>query len=352
MAINRAISGLRMLSAAGMLIAGLGAQQAHAGQGQVIISYWDHAAPIQSTVIATQPSLLKLIPATPKWIPIEASPPAIAAMKSGAFDFLTDVGNPPVTSGIANGADFKVVYLSSVDYVELVVKPGITKPSDLVGKTFSDLVGSSEDYAFRGWLKVNNLLSKVTVIGLTGMETSVAAFKAGRIDGAYVDNAQAQEMIADGGHILTTSTQIAKLGYAGIDVVIVRTPFLKAHPAVVQGYVCAAIAATNLMLSPNRSARDAAFKTAASITGQPVNQAISTGEAQIGTAYIPVKDEWSWFVGADGKVASGSIAKNYAQTVSFLLANGRIKTAISAADIAPHIDPSFVHKALNGGCPK
>ena len=342
---------IKTVLAAGLLAVFCGAVPGHAqSQPNVIISYWDHSAPSQETVIATQPSLLKLLGAKPSWVPIEASPPAIAAMKAGSFDFITGVGNPPVVSGIATGADFKVVWLGSVDYVELVVRPSIRKASDLAGKTVVDLVGSSEDYALRGWLKVNGLTNKVTVLGLPGMETPVAAYKSGRVDAAYVEFAQAQEMVKAGGHVLVDSVKIARLGYAGINVTIVRTPFARQHPEVVQGYVCAALAATKLIEDPKHSVRDSAFRAAAAITGQPLDQAVATGEQGVITADVRPQDEWSYFEGADGSVASGGIAQNYLKSVAFLVANGRIHRTLTTQDIIPHIDPSYVRKALHGGC--
>jgi NitT/TauT family transport system substrate-binding protein len=346
--VSRVVRGLALVGALAML----GGVRPVAAQSlpEVKISYWDHSAPSQETVIATQPALLKQLRAKPTWIPIEASPPAIAAMKAGSFDFITGVGNPPVVSGIAASGDFKVIWLGSLDYVQLVVKKSITAPNDLAGKTIVDLIGSSEDYAFRGWLKVNHLQNKVNVLGLAGMETPVAAFKAGRIDGAYVDYAAAREMVQDGGHVLVDSVRIAKLGYAGINVTIVRTAFAQQHPDVVQGYVCAAVAATKLIEDPSKSVRDGAFKAAAALTGQPVEEAIATGEEGVSGADVKLGDEWSYFADAHGNVAGGGIVRNYLQTVSFLVDNGKIPHTLTAQQILPHIDTSYVRKALAGQC--
>jgi len=39
------------------------------------------------------------------------------------------------------------------------------------------------------------------------------------------------------------------------------------------------------------------------------------------------------------------------QTGKFLVAQGRLTTAPTAAQIAAHIDVTFIKKALAGGCP-
>ena len=45
------------------------------------------------------------------------------------------------------------------------------------------------------------------------------------------------------------------------------------------------------------------------------------------------------------------IVKAYVQTGQFLVSQGRLSSAPAAAQIAPHIDPTFVKKALAGACP-
>ena len=43
--------------------------------------------------------------------------------------------------------------------------------------------------------------------------------------------------------------------------------------------------------------------------------------------------------------------KAYELTAKFLIGQGRLTTIPSAAQIASHIDTSFIKKALTGGCP-
>ena len=55
------------------------------------------------SIIESQPSLAKLIPAHLHYVPFEAGVTAIAEMKSGAVQAISGVGNPPVTEAIGNG---------------------------------------------------------------------------------------------------------------------------------------------------------------------------------------------------------------------------------------------------------
>ena len=52
------------------------------------------------SIIESQSSLAKLIPASLHYVPFEAGVTAIAEMKSGSVQAISGVGNPPVTEAI------------------------------------------------------------------------------------------------------------------------------------------------------------------------------------------------------------------------------------------------------------
>ena len=86
-----------------MMVSALAATAARADT--VNISTWTHGAPLQDAVIASQPDLLKMIPADPKWLPITSGPAALAGMKGGAYNIVNGVGNLPVATAIAKGGE-------------------------------------------------------------------------------------------------------------------------------------------------------------------------------------------------------------------------------------------------------
>jgi uncharacterized protein YfaA (DUF2138 family) len=55
------------------------------------------------SIIESQTSLSKLIPAKLHYVPFEAGVTAIAEMKSGAVQAISGVGNPPLTEAIGSG---------------------------------------------------------------------------------------------------------------------------------------------------------------------------------------------------------------------------------------------------------
>ena len=56
-------------------------------------------------------------------------------------------------------------------------------------------------------------------------------------------------------------------------------------------------------------------------------------------------------LGIAATTGSQRIAAAYQQTAKFLVAQGRITSVPSAAQIAAHVDTTFIKKALAGGCP-
>jgi len=265
-------------------------------------------------------------------------------MRAGSIDMVTEVGNPPVTAAIANGTPLTVIWEGFNDSsIKLVVNKSIKSSKDLVGKTIGDLIGSSEDYEFQGWLQHEGLLGKVNVVGFTGEQTPVSAFLTGKIDGAYIEPPQDADMIKAGGHVLTTSEKIAKLGYYGINVTIVRPEYARSHRKVVQGYLCAVLKASTLMEGPRR---DTYFARATAMTGQSPAQAILSAHE---TIYTTPRNAMSYLVGPHG-TASSIVAKTYAKTSDFLVHLGRIPKGVTAQQVGKLIDASYLRNALKGKC--
>jgi hypothetical protein len=116
------------------------------------------------SIIESQPSLAKLIPAKLHYVPFEAGVTAIAEMKSGAVQAISGVGNPPLTEAIGSGTGVTVVMGWGFDDDQLLVPASVTSPAQLAGKSVGVLVGSSEDYELLGYLALQHLTGKVKVV--------------------------------------------------------------------------------------------------------------------------------------------------------------------------------------------
>jgi ABC-type taurine transport system substrate-binding protein len=150
------------------------------------------------SIIESQPSLAKIIPAHLHYVPFEAGVTAIAEMKSGAVQAISGVGNPPATEAIGTNTGVTVVMGWGFDDDQLLVPASITSPAQLAGKSVGVLVGSSEDYELLGYLGLEHLTGKVKVVPFADENAAGAAALSGAIDSAYVYGSPATALLAKG----------------------------------------------------------------------------------------------------------------------------------------------------------
>lgn len=309
---------------------------------KLIVSYFTNG--FYSGVVASSKALTNSIPAQVKFVQVQSGPATLAGMKSGAFDMTTQTGNPPITGAIALNTPVQVIWAEAYDNAGLVVNNSIKTPAEMAGKKFGDLVGSSEDFSFESWLKVNHLLGKVTLVNLdrAGM---VAAMKTGAIAGGYNDAPYTNQMAAEGGHLVVTSKQIAAMGFPSINMLTVDTQFAQAHPNIVQAYVCADAKAYSLMTGSNKKS---VIAKAASFLGLPAASGLSAGLSY--PLFSPSQELTSAALGKPGSVQNGAVAKALYLTGSFLKTQGLLKSPPSMNTILQHINLKFAQGVQNGAC--
>jgi len=296
------------------------------------------------SIIESQPTLAKLIPAHLHYVPFEAGVTAIAEMKSGSVQAISGVGNPPTTEAIGTGTGVTVVMGWGFDDDQLLVPKSVTSPAQLAGKSVGVLVGSSEDYELLGYLGLEHLTSQVKVVSFADESAAGAAALSGAVDAAYVYGSPAAALIAKGYHPLVNAEQIAKLGVPGLDVIAVASNLVKSNPGLVQDYVCAELRASRDMTGPQGPRYLAATAKA---QGVPGNEIVA---ATRNYPFILPSQQLYW-LGATLHDPTSPIVKAYLQTSRFLVSQGRLSSVPSAAQIASHIDITFIKKALAGGCP-
>lgn len=151
------------------------------------------------------------------------------------------------------------------------------------------------------------------------------------------------QLIATGGHPMVNAEQIAKLGIPGLNVVAVSQSIVRSDPALVQKYVCAEVRATRLFTGAH-SARYLA--QSAKVQGVPGKLIVSATRSY---PFIPLSQQLHWLGATPGDTGS-PIVQAYVQTGKFLVGQGRLTTAPTAAVLATHVDSTFVRKALAGDC--
>jgi len=295
------------------------------------------------SIIVSDPSLKKTIPAHVKWVPFTAGVTAVAEMKSGSLQSISGVGNPPTVGAIGTGTGIDIVMAQSFDSDELLVPRSVTQPSQLAGKSVAVLVGSSEDYELLGYLALEHLTGKVKVVPFSDENAAGAAALSGAVDAAYVYGSPATQLLAQGDHSLVNAQQIAKLGVPGLDVIAVASNLIKTNPTLVQDYVCAELQGSRDMTGPQAATYLAA---SSAVQGVPGKQIVA---ATKGYPFIAPGDQLYW-LGSTLHDPNSRIVSAYVQTGQFLVQQGRLTSAPTAAQIAQHIDITFVKKALAGGC--
>ncbi len=307
------------------------------------IAYGQGTVANSDSIIDSDPALAKVIPAHLHFVPFDAGVTAIAEMRSGSLQAISGVGNPPVVGAIGTHTGVDVVIAQSFDADALIVPKSVQAPAQLAGKSVGVLVGSSEDYELRGWLGLEHLTSSVKVVGFASEQAAAAAYLGGSVTAAYVQAGPEAQLIAKGGHPLTDAEQIAKQGIPGLNVVAVADSLVKSDPALVQKYVCTEVQATRLFTGPQAAKY---LTQSAKAQGVPGNLIVT---ATKNYPFIPLSQQLYWLGSAPGDTSS-PIVKAYVQTGQFLVGQGRLPSAPTAAVIAAHVDPTFVEKALAGDC--
>jgi taurine transport system substrate-binding protein len=129
-------------------------------------------------------------------------------------------------------------------------------------------------------------------------------------------------------------------------VIAVASNLVKSDPTLVQDYVCAEVKGSQDMTGPNAAKYLTATAKVQGVTGNP-NQIVA---ATKGYPFIPPSQQLYW-LGSTLHDPTSRVVQAYQQTGKFLVSQGRLTSVPSAAQIASHIDTTFIKKAVAGGCP-
>ena len=167
-----------------------------------------------------------------------AGPAVITALLADAID-VSYIGPNPSITGFAqtNGEALRIISGSTSAGAALVVKPSITKVSDLKGKKIATpQLGNTQDVAARAYLKSKGLSTDtsgggdVSIIP-TANATTLTAFQQGNIDGAWVPEPWASRLVNEaGGKVLVDEASLWPGGQFVTTQLIAATRFIKDNP--------------------------------------------------------------------------------------------------------------------------
>jgi NitT/TauT family transport system substrate-binding protein len=191
-----------------------------------------------------------------------AGPATIEALSSGAIDAAYIGPSPSINSFIKSaGESLRVVSGAAYGGAELVVRANITRPAQLKGTTLATpQLGNTQDVALRSWLKKQGLTSSITgggdvAITPTDNAQTLALFQSGHVDGAWLPEPWASQLVLNGGaHVLVDEATLWPGRKFTTTELVVNTAFLNAHPATVSSLVAANLRAVDwLNANPSRA---------------------------------------------------------------------------------------------------
>jgi len=234
---------------------------------------------------------------TLKLYPFSTGTEEATALLAGQLDAAYVGPNPAIKAWQTSGGRLiKVISGAASGGAELVVKPGITKASQLKGqKLASPSLGNTQDVSMRYWLKKQGLTTTSTgggdvpITPITPNSDAVLAFKSGSIAGGWEPAPYDSEMVADGGHVLVNEASLWPGGQFVTTELVVTQSFIAAHPAAVDGLLKGQIQANQFINSDKAAAETAANAELASVSGKGLKpSALAASFAQITFTNDPI----------------------------------------------------------------
>ncbi|MGN7150551.1 ABC transporter substrate-binding protein [Arthrobacter sp. SAFR-179] len=184
-----------------------------------------------------------------------AGPAAIEALNAGAIDATYIGPNPGINSFVkSQGASVNIIAGAAAGGAQLVVKPEISSPADLRGKTLaSPQLGGTQDVALRAWLTSQGYKTNVdgsgdVAINPTENAQTLKLFQDGKLDGAWLPEPWASRLVLTAGaKVLVDEKDLwdgslsGKPGEFPTTILIVNQKFASDHPdtvkALLKGHV-------------------------------------------------------------------------------------------------------------------
>jgi NitT/TauT family transport system substrate-binding protein len=200
----------------------------------------------------------------------------IEALLSGSIDATYIGPNPTLTAyARSHGRAVRVLSGATSGGAALVVKPGISAPADLKGRTIATPgLGNTQDIALRWWLR-GQAIGDVTVLPQDNAQT-LQTFKAGQIDGAWVPEPWTTRLVQEaGGKVLVDERDLWPGGRFVSTQLVVRTEFLKQYPDTVKRLVEGQVKADAWLHANPREAQAVVADYLGELTGSKVSTAVT-----------------------------------------------------------------------------
>jgi taurine transport system substrate-binding protein len=295
----------------------------------VTVAYQTSAEPAK--VAQADNTFAKESGATVDWRKFDSGSSVVRALASGDVQ-IGNIGSSPLAVAASQQVPIEVFLLASQlgDSEALVVKKGITRPEDLIGKRIAVPFISTTHYSLLAALKHWGITpGQVQILNLQP-PAIIAAWQRGDIDGAYVW-APAVNALEKDGTVLTDSAKVAQWGAPTLDVWVVRKDFAEQHPEVVKAFAKSAIDAQR----PYIDNPDEWLK-------QPDNLNKLSRLSGVPEADVPGLVKGNTYLTTEQQVQqlSGPVNKAIVDTAQFLKEQGKVPAV--ASDYSQFVTDRFV----------
>jgi len=217
-----------------------------------------------------------------------AGPDEVEALLSNSIDAAFVGPNPAITAFVrSHGTAIRVVAGAASGGAGLVVAPSIKSAADLKGKTLATpQLGNTQDVALRYWLKQQGYTTSTTGGGDVHIAPqdnaqTLETFKAGQIDGAWLPEPWVSRLVLEGGgKLLVDERKLWPQGKFATTLLVVRTDFLRAHPAAVKSLLQGVVDANGFLAGQPAAAQIAADDALAALTTKKLSSAVLSSSWQ------------------------------------------------------------------------
>lgn len=339
---RRAFSALLALATAVALLAWMPKDGFAADSTTVVIGY-ENLGATPEMVVLTKGWFQKYMHGHIVLKEFASGPAALAAIASGALQFMTEIGNPPVAAALDRGVKLDVIWndetFTTGEGLVVHKRSGIKRLSNLVGKRVAVVSGSSSDYVLtKALAKTDVDRSKIRLINMSP-PSMLSAWQNGSIDAAYVWTPVVNELAAHDGQMIFTDADA--VGYApSVNLSVVNSAWAKAHPS----QVIAFLRAQDAGVAYTRSHSADAIKTMA--TGAGISEALARVELS-GIQYFDARQQLTKHaLGEPGSPrADSAVGRGLDSALSFLKSAG-LASGSSSSPPSSRLERTYVQKLL------
>lgn len=212
-----------------------------------------------------------------------AGPSEVEALNAGAIDIGWVGPSPAINAYVkSHGQDLRIISGATSGGASLVVDPKkISTAADLKGHTIATpQLGNTQDVALLNYLagkgyREDPQTGKGDVhVDRVDNKTVLTAFRQGQVDGAWVPEPTASQLVAEGAKTLVNENTLWPGGRFVTTNVVVSQTFLTAHPDIVEAVLRGSVATNAWITSHHDQAEQAVNAQLRKLSGKPLPAAV------------------------------------------------------------------------------